>query len=150
MLRLCRLQVWSWRHRVSIEEILSLVLPYLRKTVGTDQKQRYGLGVSVATLTGKTGEVILVEALAKKYPGNEHVDRWRQIEQERQLRAEQMEETDGLAVRAPKLVSIMEADSVEDYLKRYTQRIRMARKQFRDTQADPERKRKAYRGNPWL
>ena len=150
LLRLTRLQVWSWRHYVSIEEILTLTLPYLRKSMRSEQKNRYGLGVSIAALTGEANEKILIEAIQQQYPDNEHIARWRQEEQERQLLAEQLEETGGLAVRVPALVSILEADSVEDFLQRYSNRVTAARNRFREVHTDPKRKRKLYRGNPWL
>lgn len=147
MLRLTRLQVWSWRHKVSVDEILTLTLPYLRKSLRNEQKKRYGLGCSIAALTGAGNEKILIEAIRQKYPGGEHRDIWRQSERQRQLDAEAGEESDGTAVRARPASSLFDADSIAAYIKSYRARIAVKRRQ---AEVQPWRRRKRYAGNPWL
>lgn len=150
MLRLTKLRVWSWRYKVGIEEILILTLPYLRKSLSTQQKARYGLGCSVAALTGAGNEKILVEALRQKYPGNEHQDAWRERERRKQLEAEEIEETDGLQVRARQARGMLESDSVKHYIESYRRRVLGMRRKMNQQLGSARRKRKHYRGNPWL
>lgn len=150
LLRLTRLQVWSWRYKVSIEEILSLTLPYLRKSLSTVQKSRYGLGCSVASLTGIGNEKILIEALHQRYPGGEHVDAWRDDERRKQLDAEEHEELDGLPVRSKQVKGMFDCDSVPVFLKSYRDRVIGIRRKMASEVDNPRRRRKRYRGNPWI
>ena len=150
MLRLTRLEVWSWRHRVPVEEILTLTLPHLRKTLTVGQKTRYGLGCNVASLTSEANERILINALAQEYPSSEHRNRWRDREQQKQLDAERLEENGGLPVKAKRVRGILEFDSVEDFLQSYNNRVQSARRRMGNELASTKRKRKHYRFNPWL
>jgi hypothetical protein len=149
LLRLTRLQVWSWRHKVSIEEILSLTLPYLRKSLSTNQKARYGLGCSIASLTGIGNEKILIEAIHQKYPGGEHRDVWRDQERRRQLEVERQEEMDGLPVREKVVKGMFDCDSIPVFLQSYRARVVGTRRKLAAEASDSKRKRKHYRGNPW-
>jgi hypothetical protein len=151
LLRLTRLQVWSWRHRVDIDEILSLTLPYLRKSLSSGQKTKYGLGCSVAALTGVGNEKILIEALNQKYPGGENRDIWRQEERQRQLDRESAEASGGLSTRSRRSpTGILESDSVASYLQSYRARVLGVRHRLSAQSGSVKRKRKHYRGNPWL
>lgn len=150
LLRLLKLRIWCDRHCVDLDELLSLVLPYLRKSITTKQKSHFGLGVSIATLTGNTAETILVEALRQKYQGKEHIVIWRERERQRQLDAEAREETEGLAMRQPRIGGILEAASAQDFLQSYRRRVMAARDKERAAYNDARRRKKRYRGNPWL
>lgn len=151
LLRLTRLQVWSYRHHVSVYEILSLVVPCLRKTMARHSKQRYGLGVSIAALTGAGAEKILIEALAQTYPDAEHISEWRERERLRQLEAEATEERGGLAVshRRHGPMNLLDAETPQDFVKSYSKRVIAERKRTRAAYADPKRKELHYRGTPW-
>ena len=148
-LRLTRLRVWCWRYHIELDELLSLVLPYLRKSITTQQKARFGLGVSIAALTGIGAEKILIEALKQKYPGGEYIEDWRERERNRQLLAERTEDMDGLRpARFSGPFRILDAESPSDYLKSYRQRVTAKRDSLRSAQSDKSR-RKPYRFNPW-
>jgi hypothetical protein len=149
-LRLTRLQVWSWRHRVSIDEILSLTLPYLRKSTSGAQKSRYGLGCSVAALTGMGNEKILIEAIKLKYPGAEHRDIWRHEQRRRQLEAEAVEDSDGLQIKPRTVKSLLECDSVSGYIKSYREQVISTRRKMDAAISAPKRRRKLYQDNPWF
>ena len=149
-LRLTRLQVWSWRHFVSVEEILSLTLPYLRKSMTVSQKARYGLGCSVAALTGRGNEKILIEAIRQKYPGAENRDIWRAEERQKQLAAEAAEDMDGLVARDKPERGLFDCDSVPDYIKSYRGRVLGVRRKLSLEAGNPLRRRKIYRGSPWI
>jgi hypothetical protein len=151
MLRLTRLQVWSYRHRVSVYDILSLTVPYLRKTIASHNTKRYGLGVTVAALTGAGAEKILIEAINQTYREGEHVAEWREIERQRQLEAEIREERGGIAVnRVAGPLSILDADSPQDFVKSYSRRVIANRQRSRVAYGDPKRRELRYRSNPWL
>lgn len=150
MLRLTRLQVWSWRHMVSIEEILTLTLPYLRKSLSSRQKSSYGLGCSIAALTGVGNEKILIEALRLRYPGGEYRDIWREQERRRQLEAEATEDSDGLHLRVPTARGLLDYNSTADFLSSYRARVIGQRIKMNNSLNGARRKRKKYRGNPWL
>ena len=150
LLRLTRLQVWSWRYKVDVEEILSLTLPYLRKSLSSSQKKKYGLGCSVAALTGVGNEKILIEALNIKYPGAEHRDIWRERERRRQLAREAGEDTGGMTTRVRVPASMLESDSVASYIQSYRTRVLGARHKMEAEVGSAKRRRKYYRGNPWL
>jgi hypothetical protein len=150
LLRLTRLQVWSWRYKVPVDEILSLTLPYLRKSLSSGQQKRYGLGCSVAALTGIGNEKILIEALNIKYPGAEYRDIWFQQERQRQLDREAEEASDGMPARVRPVVGILEADSVASYLQSYRARVLKTRRRMEAEVCSTKRRRKHYQGNPWL
>ena len=69
--RLLKLRTWSIRYYTTPLEILELTVPVLRTQMAR-QKRTYGLGVNIATLTGRSAERILCEELAKKYPSGEN------------------------------------------------------------------------------
>jgi hypothetical protein len=151
LLRLTRLQVWSDRHHVSVYEILSLVLPCLRKTVATHTKKRYGLGVSIAALTGAGAEKILIEAIVQTYPEAEHISEWRERERLRQLEAEAKEERGGLVSRHRRgPMNVLDAETPQDFVKSYSKRVIAERKHIRAAYSDPKRKELKYRFSPWL
>jgi hypothetical protein len=151
LLRLTRLQVWSYRHRVSVYDILSLVLPYLRKTIASHNTKRYGLGVSIAALTGAGAEKILIEAINQTYPEREHIAEWRENERQRQLDVEASEERGGLGTtRVSGPLCVLDADSPKEFIKSYSKRVIANRQRSRVAYGDPKRRELRHRGNPWL
>lgn len=150
LLRLTRLRVWSWQYKVEIEEILSLTLPYLRKSTVGQMKSRYGLGCTIAALTGTGNEKILVEALRLKYPGGEHRDIWRDAQRAAQLAAEEYEDNDGLVPHSRRVKGLLESDSTADFLSSYRRRVLAARSRNAAELGSARRRRKKYYLNPWL
>ena len=143
-LRLLKLRIWEMRYRISILEILDLILPALRKNIRAGGK---GLRVSVATLTGDVAETILQDRLAEKYPDGANITVWREAELDRQLMAERMEETEGMPVRSDTVVTLLEVGDTKEFILAYSGRIMKAREKNR---IPAFRKSKRYRGNPWL
>lgn len=142
--RLLRLKTWQLRYYLSIQEILSFVVPVLRSTVKRKSK-RWALGITVRSLTGEAAERILQEQLKKTYPGGEHIQVWKDREQENQIEVEQMLEGD--LVSSGKTIDVLHAESLEDYVSRYRARIQHLR-QERSAQMRKHRK-KPYRWNPF-
>jgi len=149
-LRLLRLQVWSWQYQVSVEEILTLLLPRLRKAQHKPTRRNSALGVTVAVLVSRTSRNILLDALYWTYPGKEHVDIWRDAERERQLEAERVEDAGGLATVAPASRTMLDFATVDDYLSSYRKRVFGKRRALDSALGDSKRRRKRYRGNPWF
>jgi hypothetical protein len=143
-LRLLRLRVWSMRYKISIPEILDLIVKPLRKKV---RGRARGLGLSIATLTGAVAEEILEDRIVERYPDGANISAWKETERDRQLLAEWLEETDGMPVH-DSVITLLEVGDVEDYTKAYATRIAAARK--RNESELWRRRRKRYRGNPWL
>lgn len=139
--RLARIKAWSIRECVTVREIIGILIPVWRQTVGCGQ-----LGVSVQTFTSRRSYQILREKLRELYPFREHVTYWQYRERLRQLRAE--ERADGTVRLKP--VSLLQADDLDqfvtDYVRRtYTVRTRMAREM-----RNPDRTLRRYRNNPWV
>lgn len=149
MARLTVLKVWSLRHRLTIDEILTILVPILRGwTKG--QGQRYGLGVSIRTLTSKKVEAILKEKIGRLYPQGEHIARWRSLERDRQLRAEVQLELDGLQPRDHTRLEIQDVESIGPAVQRYIRAVMKKREQNAREEARAWRRLKPYRQNPWL
>ena len=148
--RLTRFRVWEYRYRMSIEEILDLILNPLREQMNLHSRH-YGLGVSVRALLGKKAEAILQDHI-KRYMGQVETGiTWRQREQEKQLLREKQDELDGLSVReATAGRSLLECDSVKEFIRNYELHITVQREELRKASAQRWRRRKNYRGNPFL
>lgn len=147
--RLLKLKVWSLRYYTSVPEILDLVVPVLRYMVRTKHK-RYGLGLSLAMLTGIGAEHILEQELKKKYPDGENIAFWKECQRDRQLRVEEQEELDGLEPRQYIPRGILECESVEDFAHKYEARLLKQREEWQRAVRQKWRKRKKYRNSPWL
>jgi hypothetical protein len=70
--KLLRIRVWISRYHVTLEYILSRLLPFWEQFVQRRSKKmkKEGLNVRVGTLTGKKSESILLDMLKKDYPNN--------------------------------------------------------------------------------
>ncbi len=144
-LRLLRLRIWSMRYKISILEILDLIVPVFRKKFRL-KGQGKGLGIPVSTLTGAVAEEILQDRLTEQYPDGANITAWKFAERERQLDAERMDEADGMAVREPKMPTLLEVGDVAEYSRIYAERVA----QTRAAQSNQDwRKRRMYRDNPW-
>ena len=147
--RLLKLELWSRRYSVDIEEILDLIMPILRAQVKRKPRRQGGLGVTPATLTGDAAERILSQELHKKYPDGEHRAVYRERQREQQLANEKNDDLEGLPAREPKLKGPLESSSVDEYVARYTDKVMEKRKQMQVEMGNPKRTCKRYRGNPW-
>lgn len=144
-LRLQRLKVWSMRYSVSLEYILTKLIPhfeklaqrhYIRRSAG----QSKGIGVSIAVLTGPAAEEKLKEFIQKDFPSNENVAIWRENEQERCLAI-----LDEIEYGRPK--PILHFKSVSDFVKAYSNGI--DRKRRKGRKLDNKLGKQPWRGNPW-
>lgn len=147
--RLLKLRVWSTRYRVPVGEVLEIILPVLRGRVPQNKLRRHGIGVGVYTFVGRKAEEILKDELRRKYPDSEHLTLWREQERERQLERERTEDLEGLKPHRKPVVSLLESESMEDFLTGYRDSIQQEKSQQDRVQTETWRKRKAYRGNPW-
>lgn len=151
LLRLVRLRVWAFRHRVDMDELLTLILPHLRRTLGTLETdvKRFGLGCTIASLTGNTAERILIEALRQKYPDGEWLADWREREIDHQLSVEMEEDLGGLKPKIRGPMNVLDAESSEAFIASYRKRIIATRNRLHTAFSDPKRQM-PYRHNPFL
>src|ERR1700679_2847856 len=72
--RLLTLRAWEIKYKVSLENILQILLPFWERFVQRRSKKmkKAGLNVRVSTLTGKKSEQVLKDQLSKLYPSSEH------------------------------------------------------------------------------
>ena len=84
--KLYRLWMWSQRYSVSLDYILSVLVPYFSKGVEkrTGKKSK-GLGVSIATLVGDVAEDVLQKAIAKDNPDSDHLGMYREEQRDKVL-----------------------------------------------------------------
>jgi hypothetical protein len=146
--RLTRLYTWSLRYYLPIEDILDLIIPVLRGQRRYDRK-RWGIGLTVRTLTSYGAERILRKELEKKYPDGEHVAQWRDREREKQLEAECLEGLDGLIPRENGFHNVLEAGSPMEYMARYRSQVLRQRAIHQRAYSMERRRLKPYRWNPW-
>lgn len=115
-----RLPQWEERYQLSAEEWLPELLLYWRK----DRKPT-GLGVKLTTLFGAVSETRVQQYIRSHYPNGEHRDLW--FARKRKININR------------KCASILSPD---DYRKEIDRRRAVIRQQ--------QKKRKPYRGTPWL
>lgn len=73
-LKLYNLWIWSERHKVSLDYILSVLVPYFSRGVERRTGRRSkGLGVSIPVLTGTVAEEILQKAITKDFADGDNI-----------------------------------------------------------------------------
>lgn len=146
-LRLLKLNTWSLLYRLSVQEILSILIPILRKKAKS--RKTRGLGISVAMLTSVGAERILEEEIEARYPGGEHIGVWRERQREIELLREEQEELDGITVRQVQLKTVLDYDTPEAWVKCYRAGLEDRRNKYQAAVSSSERRKKAYRWSPW-
>jgi hypothetical protein len=156
--RLLKLKVWELLYKVEVTEILDLIVPILRGQrnnlpKGLARKRIGLLGVSVPALTGQAAERILQTELRKRYPEGEQEGYWQEQQREEDiLREEALKEQEGdLPVYSKdKGMSLLNYNSVTEFVKQYDQRVEAERDRFNKAYHQKWRRRKRYRDNPWI
>ena len=147
--RLLRLSCWCQRLHISVMEALDLLLPILRRKIRR-KKKSWALGVSLRALCGDAAREILEDRIAYHYPNGEHKTIWREREREKQLRLEKEEELEGFKAKEPQPISLLSCETAEDFITQYSKRVLAKRHENQKAVLEAWRKRKAYRGNPWI
>lgn len=77
--RLYKLWIWSQRYYVSLEYILSVLVPYFNNGVEkrTGKKSK-GLGISIPVLTGDVAEEVLQKCISRDFPEGDHLSLYRE------------------------------------------------------------------------
>jgi hypothetical protein len=153
LLRLLRLEVWARRHRVSVQEVLEIVVPGVREAVRSKypkMKFKTGLGVKISSLTGEYARNMLATQIERRYPEGEQYTLWRERERALQLRREEDDEMMGLQRREREVPTLLEFDSADEYVAAYTKNVLRKRTMMQDALGEAWRRRKNYPGgNPW-
>jgi hypothetical protein len=148
--RLLKLQTWAMVNKITVLEVLDVLIPIFRAVIKT-KRESSGLGVGIRTLTSQRAREILEDALKKRYPEREHIAVWKEKERELQIQREKMEETEGVEIRQREMfLSPLEAPTLDVFVRAYRERIGKKRAQNESELRSKFRKRKRYRGNPWL
>lgn len=138
--RLLVLRTWALRYRVTVEEILDLLVPTMRKQ--RTLKKTAFLGFQIATLTGQWGETLLQEKLKKRYPNGQNFELWRSREKQRHMDREEAEDSP-----SPSRPANAKKDPA-GYIEQYRARVEAA--QVEEEKGTQWRRRKKYRNNPYL
>ena len=147
-LKLTTLNVWAMRHRISVMEVLDILLPILRTQ--TRGLRHSALGVPVKVLTGSRAKAILEEHVRRRYPDKEHVQLWKETERDRQLEAERAEDMEGLTTKSQGIGGLLDYSSTKAYTDAFIASIRRGRNAYMSAAGDKSRRKRKYRGNPWV
>lgn len=134
-LRLLTLEHWEEKYRVKLEWMLQQLIPYWRERY-TKFRKGTGLGVSIATLTGRKSEERLRQRILETWPEGEQIESWRQRERERQVAAV-LDHGNGRE----------DWEDLKASLQKYQRRMASAREERR--RLARELSRRNYRNNPW-
>lgn len=148
-IRLLRLHLWSERYKVSLEYILSVLIPYFEgiankhrgRPRGTSSK---GIGTTIANLTGNASENILLSRIEKDFPESEHKIDWRITKQQACLQ-KIAADSDEVVVKRPK--GVLQYATLAKYRKAYEQRI--TQKKMDDEKLERQLAKQPFRGNPF-
>jgi hypothetical protein len=141
--RLVMFAVWAERHKVPLSYVLTTVIT-MGRVIGTchkKKKTKVGLGLSLAALTSKKFEAMLVERIREEYPGETNIDEWRLREKEKAL---------GLTEPRGKISALVDLRFTDAILYNYSQRIDKRAKRFEKGNGAQWRRRRRWRGNPWV
>jgi hypothetical protein len=151
--RLLILKAWTFKFKITMEELLDILIPVLRK-VTKEKQARYkpgGLMVQVSALTGNYARSIVTSTLGQKYPNQEHLLLWRERQRKMQLEREEEEELEGLAARDKDPFALLDEGDVQSFISGYIKKSVKRRQQMQDALEEEWRRRKHYpSGNPWL
>lgn len=136
--RMLKLETWSRKYKVSIAYILRVLIP-VWKAVAERKQRKFKL--IPAQLTGHKSEEILKQRIEEDYPDRQNVRDWKWSERERALVLER--DFAEVEERTVPLLSL-------DHVKRYQKRILRKRRALDEAVSAKGRKRRTYRGNPWL
>jgi hypothetical protein len=139
-LRLLTLAVWAERYKVSLEFVVTTLVTFWSKVVRA--KARGGIGVKIWTLVGKKSHEVLLEEIARQYPNKENEDEWRW-----KKRLQQVEANPRGLVR---VATVLDTDNVADFCKIYSKRMTRRGRLIDRATSSVLKRRRAYRGNPWL
>lgn len=145
-IRLLKLIVWQERYKVSMEYILSILVPVFLDRLPARYRQKKSLGVRISTLTGRAAERILKDAIKRQYRSEENIGQWAFDRKEEILEA-RWEDGEHVLPHPP---SILAYASPAKYMAAYRKRIRQREEWLTHQDAQQINRRRKYRMNPWL
>ena len=142
-IRLGILQVWAERHKVTLRYVVRTLLTYWRsRPFMLRKKKKKGLlGVTVASLTSPKTEVIIEQAMLRDFPDGQNVFESQQRERLHLLGL------DGLRGRAKNLIN---ESAPDESCIMFSRRVEHRRTKLDNAAASESRRRRKWRGNPWL
>lgn len=147
--RLLKLKLWTEKYSVDLYYIISKLVPIWASFIRRQSKalKSQGLGVRVATLTGKKSEQLLQDLIAKDFSSDQNKLLHRINEQNRILN-EVVESKDGIKTESDSVKNILDFPSPKGYMRYYKRRIRRQLK-YRNLIIE-EMMKYPYRGNPFI
>lgn len=148
--RLLRLRVWETRYQVDLFYIIAKLLPFWEKWIPKRSKslRTKGLGVRIATLTGKKSEQMLQAAIEQDFPSGQNITLRRNWKQTVLLEKE-MEEgvEDGIKVKSEDK-NLFDFRRPAGYLQYYQRKIK--RQRAKRDRIIQEFKKRPFRRNPFV
>lgn len=150
-LRLLNLKWWAEKYAVDTGTILQILIGHYAGRFRSKrlQNKRVGFGVRVATLTGKSAELVLKSKLKEMFLDDEQFElraqhrRWEILDQ----RLNGLGEEDGIQTRNK---TILDFERPQQYVQYYRKKMTSQRKMMDREMAKKSNRQFAYRGNPWL
>lgn len=150
-MRLMNLRWWAEKYAVDLSIVLQILVGHYagRFTSKRIQNKKVGFGVRVATLTGKSAELVLQGELKKVYLDDEQHElgqqarRWEILDQ----RQNGTGDDDGVITRNK---TILDFDRPQQYVRYYQKKMNEQRRTMDREMAKKSNRQFPYRGNPWL
>jgi len=133
--------VWSDRHKVPLSYVIQTLMRFWRSRPFMRRKRKGLLGVTVASLTSQKTEIILAQQIEKDFPGQEHIAQWRQRERLRLL---------GLDAPRGRAKSLIDVNAPDESCIMFSNRVERRRTKLDNAAGSESRKRRRWRGNPWM
>jgi hypothetical protein len=148
--RLLKLRVWMERYNVDLLYILERLIPLWEGFIKRRTKalKSQGLGVKVATLTGKKSEQFLKDMVDRDYPSDTNKELVRINKQNRILNREKSVVEDGIKTKSDGMKNLFDFNSPKGYMQYYKRRI--SRQTHHREHIIQLLKKYPYRGNPFL
>jgi len=143
--RLLKLRNWQEMYSVDLNYILGKLLPLWESWLPKKSKRSihgYGLGIRLATLTGKKSEQMLQEFIKQDFPSEQNKTMRRSYKQDVILKKYLSE--DGIRTESK---TLLDFGHPKGYLQYY--RKRMQRQNARIDKITQEFQKRPYRGNPF-
>ena len=150
--RLFVLDTWRQRYRLSIRQILQILVPYYEKKFAKYSKKKTLFGTRLATLTGKHSEKFLELVLTEMYPDNEQVAEWRNRRQLELLEQREFAaDWDGWEQELhERRKSLLDFKTPKQYARYYEKIVLRGRRKYKKEVTKAENKNRPYRGSPWV
>jgi len=139
--RLMILVAWAEKYKVPLPFVYQTLVSYWRQKTKRPGKRIALLGARLRSLTSKTSESILLSAIEREFPGAENIFEWKERKKKQLL---------GLTEQRGRPMQLLNLLSPDEILYNYDRRVRRRAKRMERASGSDKRKKRAWRGNPWI